>query len=159
MKPFIPSLSCMALMAVVLPGLVSISYADDAIDKAIKARRGAMQLYNHYAGPLFGMAKGDIAYDASMAALLAENLNAVVNLSQSRMWPPGSHKGARKGTRTRQSLWESGSDISEKAQAMRDAALELTLVAGDGLDSLRGGIRGIGQSCKGCHDDYRDENF
>jgi len=30
-------------------------------------------------------------------------------------------------------------------------------VAGDGLDALRSKIGGVGDSCKGCHDDFREK--
>ena len=134
--------------------------ADDPIDSAIKARHGLMQLYSHYAGPMFGMAKGELDYDAALASSLAENLNTVVNLSASRMWPQGSDNEARKGkTRAKPAIWEQGSGIGEASQAMKDAALSATLVAGDGLDELRGAVKDIGQSCKDCHDDFRAKDF
>ncbi len=141
--------------------MIPPTYADDdAIDSAIKARRGLMQLHSHYAGPLFGMAKGDIDYDAALAANLAENLNAVVNLSMARMWPPESDNESREGdTRAQPNIWEEGSDIGDKSQAMKDAALAATLVAGDGLDALKGAVGDIGQACKGCHDDFRAKDF
>lgn len=37
--------------------------ADDLVKKAIKARRGVMQVRSFNAGSLFAMAKGDIEYD------------------------------------------------------------------------------------------------
>jgi cytochrome c556 len=136
------------------------SAADDPVEKAIKARRGMMQLYSHYAGPLFGMAKKEMDYDAALASTLAENLNAVVNLSGARMWPPDSHNGARKGkTRAKPDIWKEGSGVGDKSQAMADAALAATLVAGDGLDALRGAVSDIGEACKGCHDDFRAKDF
>ncbi len=160
MNPVIKFLSGAVLICAVMLTSIPASHAEDAIDKAIKARRGAMQLYSHYAGPLFAMAKGDMEYDAALAASLAENLSIVVNLSQARMWPPDSHQSAREGkTRARAVIWESGPEVADKSQAMKDAALEISLVAGDGLDSLRDAVRSVGQSCKGCHDDYRHKNF
>lgn len=154
------ALAAPAMMAAALFTAVPVALADDATDKAIKARRGAMQLYSHYAGPLFAMAKGDLEYDSALAAQLAENLNTVANLSGARMWPPDSHNEAREGkTRAKATIWEAGSEVGEKSQAMKDAALEISLVAGDGLDSLRDAVRSVGGSCKGCHDDYRAKDF
>ena len=161
MKNLIKSLSVSVMMVAAMFTAVPASYAgDDAIDKAIKGRKAYMQLYSYYAGPLFGMAKGKVEYDAELASTLAANLSAVNNLKNGSMWPADSHNKARKGkTRALASIWESGSDIGDKGQAMRDAVEALTFVAGDGLDALRGAIGDLGQSCKGCHDDFRAEDF
>ena len=160
MKAIIKSLAAAAMMSAAAFTAIPMAQADDAIEKAIKARRGAMQLYSHYAGPLFGMAKGDIEYDAALAASLAENLNTVVNLSGARMWPPESDNKSRKGkTRAKPEIWQADSKVGEASQAMKDAALAISLVAGDGLDALRGSIGDVGNSCKGCHDDYRAKDF
>ena len=48
--------------------------AKDPNLKLIKARQGEMQLKSFNAGPLFGMAKGKIEYNAEMASMLANNL-------------------------------------------------------------------------------------
>lgn len=160
MKSVLKALAASSLMTAAMLTAMPEALSQDAVDKAIKARRGVMQLYSHYAGPLFAMAKGDLAYDAALASQLAENLNAVANLSGARMWPPDSHNEARAGkTRARSAIWEAGSGVGEKSQAMSDAALEISLVAGDGLDSLRDAVRSVGKSCKGCHDDFRAKDF
>ena len=49
---------------------------DDPMLKAIKARQAIMVLRSWNAGPLFGMAKGKIEYDAERATTLANNLKA-----------------------------------------------------------------------------------
>lgn len=160
MKFVLKALAASSLMTAAMLTAMPEALSQDAVDKAIKARRSVMQLYSHYAGPLFAMAKGDLAYDAALASQLAENLNAVANLSGARMWPPDSHNEARAGkTRARSAIWEAGSGVGEKSQAMSDAALEISLVAGDGLDSLRDAVRSVGKSCKGCHDDFRAKDF
>ncbi len=161
MKAVMKSLAVTAMVsAAVLTAVPMAQAADDAIDKAIKARRGVMQLYSHYAGPMFGMAKGDVEYDAELAASLAENLNAVAGLTGARMWPPESDNKARKGkTRAKPEIWAADSKAGDASQTMKDAVLALSLVAGDGLDALKGSIGDVGKSCKGCHDDYRAKDF
>lgn len=160
MKVLLKSAAGAVLVSATLLAVAPVAVAQDGIDKAIKARQGVMQLYSHYAGPLFGMAKGDVDYDAATAASLAENLNTVVNLNGSRMWPPESHNEARDGkTRALPAIWESGSEVGDRSQAMKDAALALTLAADGGLDGLRGAVGDVGKACKGCHDDYRAEDF
>ncbi|MBX2885548.1 MAG: cytochrome c [Granulosicoccus sp.] len=133
---------------------------DDPIGKAIKARRGGFQLYSFYAGHLFGMAKGDIEYDAELASTMANNLNTVVNLNNGAMWPADSDNTKRKGkTRAKPNIWAADSKIGEKSKALKTAAADVAAVAGDGLDALKSKIGAVGKSCKGCHDDYRAKEF
>jgi len=150
-------LSCAGLVAV---STVHAADDDDPIAKAIKARQSGFQLYSFYAGQLFAMAKGEQEYDANLAATLANNLVAVTELSNGMMWLPESDNVARKGdTRAQPEIWAEGSDIGDKSQALKDAALAVSLVAEDGLDALRGEIGSVGEACKGCHDDFRAEDF
>ena len=161
MKSLVKTLATIVMVGAATFTAIPLGFAaDDAITKAIKGRQAYMQLYSYYAGPLFGMAKGKIEYNAELATTLAENLSAVNNLKNGSMWPADSHMEKRQGkTRALKEIWEQGSDIGDKAQAMRDAAEGLSFVAGDGLDALRGAIGDLGQACKGCHDEYRAEDF
>jgi len=154
------------VLAVSLSGVVLAlapqAYAadDDPIGKAIKARRAGFQLYSFYAGHLFGMAKGEIEYDAELAITMANNLNAVVNLNNGSMWPVGSDNTKRKGkTRAKPNIWSADSKIGEKSKALETAVADVAGVAGDGVDALREKVGAVGQGCKGCHDEYRAKEF
>ena len=84
------------LLSVAIVGLAfaftAPSFADDKDPnlKLIKARQGEMQLRAFNAGPLFGMAKGNIPYDAEMAASLAANLKMLLDLDMGRAWAQGT---------------------------------------------------------------------
>ena len=132
--------------------------AGDPNEKAIKARQAVMTLQSWYAGPLFGMAKGDVDYDADMAAANAAHLNMMANVDGGAMWPQGTDNGAYAGkTRALPEIWTTWPAVGEKDQALKDAAAALAEVAGDGLDALRSKIGAVGKACKGCHDDFRAE--
>ena len=62
----------------------------DPLKNAIKARQGEMQLRAFNVGPLFGMAKGKIDYDADLAKKLAGNLKLMLDLDNGRAWAKGS---------------------------------------------------------------------
>ncbi len=133
--------------------------ADD-IDGAIKARQGYYQIVKHNAGALFGMAKGDIDYDATKAKAHASNLEALANMTTSSMWPQGSSKADRPGiTRALPVIWSTFPAIKDKHKAFADASATLASSAGDGLDKLRANIGALGASCKGCHETYRSKDF
>jgi len=150
-----------ALVAVLV--MMPVTQADDDKDpiaKAIKARRAGFQLYSFYAGHLFAMAKGEQDYDAALASTMADNLVGVTSLSNGMMWLPDSDNTKRKGkTRAKPGIWKEGSDVGDKSAALKDAALAVSMVAGDGLEALQGAVGDLGQACKSCHDDFRAKEF
>lgn len=130
----------------------------DPMQKAIKARNAEMDLRSWNAGPLFGMAKGKIEYDAELAATLANNLLIMTTVKNGRMWPQGSGNDAYPDdTRALPEIWSTYPEIAEKGKTYVEAVTALAEVAGTGLDGLRSKIGDVGQSCKGCHDDFRAE--
>lgn len=145
-----------ALATVALPAIATA----DALDDAIKARQGYYQVVRHNAGMLFGMAKGEIAYDAATATAHADNLQTLAAMNNTSMWPVGSDKASRPGkTRALPVIWETFPAIGEKAQAFSAASTALAANAGGGLDALRANIGALGASCSGCHDTYRAKEF
>jgi cytochrome c556 len=132
--------------------------AQDPNEKAIKARQGEMQLRSFNAGPLFGMAKGDIEYDAELATTLAGNLKLMLDLDNGRAWPTGSDNGMYDSTTALPKIWETFPEIGEYGKRYKTAVNELAAVAGDGVDALRSKVGALGKSCKGCHDEFREKN-
>ena len=92
-----------------------------------------MTLQSWYAGPLFGMAKGEIEYDAEMARTYAEHLDAMANVEGGAMWPQGTDNGAYEGkTRALPEIWTTYPEVAKKGEALSEAAAALAAVAGDG---------------------------
>lgn len=132
--------------------------ADTPIKKAIKARQAAMVLRSWYAGPLFGMAKGDIEYDSEWASALANSLKAELATTGRGMWPEESdYENYPDESRSLAELWLDPEGVQEAGMAYADAVNEMTNAAGEGLDALRSAVGKLGQSCKGCHESYRAE--
>jgi len=132
--------------------------AKDPNLKLIKARKSEMQLKLFNAGPLFGMAKGKIEYNAELAAMLANNLLLQTQLDMGRAWAKGTDNLAYEGkTRALPEIWNTYPEIAEKGKAYVKAVTELAPVAGNGLDALKSKIGALGKGCKNCHDDFREE--
>ena len=130
----------------------------DPMEKAIKARQGEMQLRSFNAGPLFGMAKGKMDYDAELASKLANNLKTLLDLDMGRAWPQGSDNKAYPGkTTSLPKIWETYPEIAEYGKKYAKAVNDLAAVAGNGVDALKGGVGALGKTCKGCHDDFREK--
>ena len=70
--------------------VATTALAQSAAEKAAKARQGYMQVAAFSLGPLGAMAKGEMEYDAEVAAANAGNLDALAKMSTGAMWPAGS---------------------------------------------------------------------
>jgi len=145
-----------AALSVALPAIA----VADAADDAIKARQGYYQVVSHNAKMLFGMAKGEIAYDAATASVHANNLKALAEMNTASMWPAGSDNVAKAGTtRAMPVLWETFPAVMDKHAGFVTAATNLAANAGNGVDALRANVGPLGASCGACHDIYRAKNF
>lgn len=124
---------------------------------AVKARQALMQVYSHYIGTLGAMAKGNIEYDAEKAAAAAKSLHVIsTEADQSGMWPAET-SNAELGDQTRAlpAIWSTYPAVMEKSKAMNEATAAMVEAAGVDLDSLRGAMKPLGDSCGGCHKDFR----
>lgn len=148
--------SFILLMGMALSG-VSLA-ADDPLEKAIKARQAIMQLRMFNVGPLFGMAKGDLDYDAELASKLARNLKLMLELDNSRAWPKGSDNENYPGkTAALPKIWTTYPEIGEYGKKYAMAVNELAMAAGNGRDALKSKIGAVGKACKDCHDEFREK--
>ena len=147
---------CLLLIGIALTGT---SFAgDDPLLNAIKARQGEMQIRSFNAGPLFGMAKGKIDYNAEMANKLAGNLKLMLDLDMSRVWPKGSDNENYAGKTTAlPDIWTTYPEIADYGKKYVMAVNELAAAAGNGQDELKSKIGALGKSCKGCHDEFREK--
>lgn len=141
-------------LSLTAPGIA----AEDPNLKLIKARQGEMQLRAFNAGPLFGMAKGKMDYNAEMASNLANNLATLLELDMGRAWAKGTDNEAYPGKTTAlPKIWSTYPEIAEKGKAYAKAVKELNAVAGNGLEALKGAVGDLGKGCKGCHDEFREK--
>ena len=92
-----------AAIGIAATGAIATSaFADGHLDKAVKARQGFMQVVAFQLGPLGAMAKGEMDYDAELAAANAANLQALANMNNGAMWPSGfGQRSTRRGQDTR----------------------------------------------------------
>lgn len=132
----------------------------DPVEKAIKARQSYYQVVSFNAGALFGMAKGNVAYDAKKAQEFANNLLALTTMKNGAMWPKGSDNVAKKGkTRALPAIWENFPKVVEASNAFGTAVKELAAVAGNGADAMKAKVGPLGASCGGCHKPFRAKSF
>jgi len=148
----------LCLLAIGL-GLAAQSFAArDPNEDAIKARQAQMQLRLFNAGPLFGMAKGQINYDAAFANKLAGNLKLMLDLDNSRAWAKGTGNDAYPDkTSALPKIWDTYPEIADYGKKYKEAVVALAAAAGSGVDALKPAVGDLGKACKGCHDEFREK--
>lgn len=94
-----------------------------------------------------GYRTGDLAYHA----------NAMAGLSKiaPELFPAGSGGG---DTEALDVIWEKPDEFSQRQMDFQEAADGLAAVAGSGdMRQIGGALQKLGQSCKGCHDNFRKD--
>ena len=154
-------LSAVAVCSAVLLGsmiAVTQGQADTGAD-AIATRQGFMKLVVWEAGPLFGMAKGEIAYDAEAATTHAANLKAISQYPVTGLFLAGTSKADRPGkTRAKADIWQDRAKFEAAFDDWRAAVAALAEVAGDGQPALAAAVGDLGKSCGGCHKPFRHKD-
>ncbi len=120
----------------------------------VKYRQGVFQAVAWNFGPLVGMVKGKMDFNADMVKANAENLVAL-----GKMMPGGfMAKGADKGEKTsaKAAIWEDMDGFKAAYQKYVDAAANLAATGAESKESLGKAVAQLGASCKACHKDYKE---
>ena len=142
----------------------AFSQDDEAADKAIEARQGYMQLVLRSAGPLFGMAKGDVAYDADAATKHVANLQALAQYDYPAPWNRSISSPLKKEDRPGKTrmLAEAAANPEKVQQAFSElgAAVDgVAAAAAAGQAELAAAVGAMGKACGDCHNAFRAKEF
>lgn len=143
------------LLAFLVLAFSTVAVADP-IEKAVKARQGYYTMLAANLGPLSAMAKGELDYNEPAAVLHGSNIEALAGYDLTMHFPEGSSADQLgKATEAKAKIWADLDDFGKKFADFQQAA------AGAG-ESVKGGrgnvgavVKGLGKTCKSCHDDYR----
>ena len=153
-KKLLTLLNTLALAA----GAQTFAADEDPNLVLIEARQGEMEVRAFSVAPLFGMAKGEIPYDAEQAAKLANNLKVLLQLDIGAAWKEGTGKDKYPDKTTAlPEVWSTYPKVAEHGKEYAATVEALVEVAGKGLDQLRSRIGDVGDACKACHDDFREK--
>jgi cytochrome c556 len=142
-----------------LAGLATPAQADDA-ERATYARQGLMNLISWEAGPLFGMAKGEVAYDAEAAKAHAANLASLTHYPLPGLFLPGTSKPDRPGkTRALPDIWADPAKFGQAYEAFQAAAAKVAEEADKGQPELAAAVGEMGKACGGCHKPFRADDY
>lgn len=135
------------------------AYAADP-EEVVEARQGYYSLLGLEMHSLVAMAKGEIDYDAEKAKGHAADMLTLTKYDASGLYAPGTSKADMPGkTRALPAMWEDMAGVQEKGKAFVAAVNDLNEAAGQGRGQLAKAVQDLGSTCKGCHDEYRAEDF
>ena len=140
-----------AAAAVSLPAAAQFQKPEDAV----KYRQSAMFVMANHFGRIGAMVQGKAPYDAATALA-----NAEVVSTMSRLPFVGFVEGTastEKG-KAKANIWTDRAKFDAAAKKMQDEVAKLLAAARtNNLDNLKTAFGPVGQACKACHDDFRNQ--
>jgi len=137
-------------LSVALPAAAQFQKPEDAI----KYRKAAFTVMAAHFGRIGAMSAGKVPFDAAAAAANAEIVATMSKLPYSAF---GEGTGTGE-TRAKPEIWTNRAKFDAAAAKMQEEVTKLNVAAkGGNFDAIKTAFGAAGQSCKGCHDDFRKE--
>ena len=123
-------------------------------EDAIKYRQSAMTVMGNHFGRIGAMANGRVPFDAA-----AVQANAEIVTTMSKLPFAGFIDGTDKGnTKAKPEIWSEAEKFRAAAQKMQDEVGKLSAAAKTGnQDQIKAAFGAAGDTCKACHDNYRNK--
>ena len=139
------------LSAVALLTISSATFAQfQNAEKAIDYRQSVMTIINTHFGRIGTAVKGEVPYNKEEVAKNA----AIVAMLSTLPWQgfgPGTEGG-----KAQADVWSDNAKFKAAADKMQLATTNLNTAAQSGdLDAIKKAFSATGQTCKGCHDDFK----
>lgn len=119
-------------------------------------RQGLFKIIGRYFGPIVGMARGQIPYDAALVEYNASKINQLASMSTDLFSKDTSEFDLETGALP--GIWTNQDDFNAKAAALVDTSAALAAAASEGKGPAMKAFGKVGGACKGCHDDYRQQD-
>ena len=147
-----PLLAALAVTAAALsmPAAAQFQKPEDAV----KYRQGSMFVMANHFGRIGAMVQGRVPFDAATALANAEVVSTMSRLPFAGFvdGTAGTAKGSAKAN-----IWTERAKFDAAATKMQEEVAKLLAAAKtNNLDNIKAAFGGVGASCKGCHDDYRN---
>lgn len=137
--------------AVSLPAAAQFQKPEDAV----KYRQSAMFVMANHFGRVGAMVQGRAAYDAAAALANAETVSTMSHLPFVGFveGTASTDKGKAKAN-----IWSERAKFDAAAKKMQDEVTKLVAAARtNNLDNLKAAFGPVGQACKACHDNFRNQ--
>jgi cytochrome c556 len=142
----------LALLAEVL---ADTAFAQAKPETLVKQRQAAMTLQGKYVGPLVGMLKGTVPYDANVVARNAGYLEALSKMPWDGF--AESTKG-QKNTIALPVIWSDAAKFKQAQDQFQSAVAALVVASKSGDEAkVKAAIGDVGKNCGSCHDNFREK--
>ncbi len=140
-----------ALIAATLLTISGTAFAQfQSAEKAIDYRESAFTVMNTHFGRIGAVVKGEAPYNKDE---LAKNA-AIVAMMSTLPWQafgPGTEGG-----KAMPEVWSDNAKFKSASEKMQLAVADLNKAAQSGdLENIKKAFGAAGQTCKGCHDDFK----
>ncbi|MEZ7818381.1 MAG: cytochrome c556 [Candidatus Azotimanducaceae bacterium] len=130
--------------------------AEERAQTAIDTRQGLLKVVASYFGPIVGMARGQIPFDAAVveknAGKIAQLAPMLEDVFAMDTRASGLQSGAKDG------IWEDKADFNGKVATTTERAIALAAAASQGKGPTMKAFGALGSSCKNCHESYREKD-
>ena len=163
MRPLVNIGVKMGAAALLVLAPMSATLAQDApaspeeqAQQAVDLRQSLFRLIGYSFGPVGGMLKNKVPFDAAVAQKSAARLEVLTPMI-SDMFQNDTRKFTLK-TKAREGIWTNKSDFQAKNDDLVKAAAALTTAAktGDKKATMQAAAA-VGKACGACHDNFRDK--
>ncbi len=146
-----------ALFFAIATAVSAVALAADPTpaERAVAYRRGVYHAIAWNFGPMAGMVKGEIPFDAKAFALKAERV-AYLSALPLEGFIPDSVVG---DSEAKPDIWDNMDDFKSKMQTFETEAGKLADAArtATAVDALKPQFGKVGQACEDCHDKYKKD--
>ena len=145
------ALTALVAAAAAMPAAAQFQKPEDAV----KYRQSAMFLLANHFGRVGAMVQGRVPYDAAAASANADIVSTISHLPFAGFvdGTASTEKGKAKA-----SIWSDRATFDAAAKKMQEETAKLAAAAKtNSLDNLKAAFGPVGQTCKGCHDDFRNQ--
>jgi cytochrome c556 len=126
-------------------------------NQQVAVRKGAMNLQARYAGPLFGMARGAVPYDARIAQRNADYLVMLTQMPWEDFQP---NSIGIANTRAKESILKESEKFKRLADTLQSDAQKLAAAARGGDQSaVKSAAVAMGRTCNSCHESFADFEY
>ena len=137
-----------ACAAISVPAAAQFAKTEDAI----KYRQSAMFIQGQHVGRLGAMAAGRVPYDAAVAVSNAEVVAEISRLPWAGFGP------GTEGGKAKPEIWKEQAKFKELNERLMADTDKLLVAAKSGnLDALKAAMGSVGETCKTCHDTFRNK--
>jgi cytochrome c556 len=123
-------------------------------EDAVKYRQSAMFIMGQHFGRIGAMVNGRAPYDPKAAADSAELVAEMAKLP----WPGFAPNTDKLSQKAKSDIWAEPAKFKEAGEKLLDASTKLAAAAKtNNLDTLKTAFGNTAQTCKGCHDNFRNQ--